>query len=74
MHTCTGEPYSAFSYIHKNRITDETCSVYKARGNTNGEKCSPVQVCKNCNPHEPCFIPDKFQTYGVAEFGKVSGE
>lgn len=69
-----GEAYSAFSYIHKNRVTDETCSVYKARGNTNGEKCSPAQVCKNCNPHEPCFLPDKYQTFGISEFGKVKGE
>merc|ERR1719215_1973756 len=33
-----------------------------------------MNVCRNCNPGEACFVPDEYLVYGVDEFGKVSGE
>ncbi len=69
-----GEAISAFAHIAKDSITDETCSVYLARGNTNGKKCSPSIKCKNCDPHKDCFLPDSYKTWKVAEYGRVSGE
>jgi cathepsin X len=35
-----GEAYNAFEWMHTNEITDETCSIYRARGHDNGAKCS----------------------------------
>ena len=68
-----GEPLNAFAYMHYNEITDETCSIYTARGHDNGEKCSPITVCRNCDPHEPCFVPDTYNVYQVDEFGHFHG-
>jgi cathepsin X len=34
-----GEAYNAFEWMNKNEVTDETCSIYRARGHDNGEKC-----------------------------------
>lgn len=69
-----GEAYSAFDYMKKNGVTDETCSPYLARGHDNGYNCAPSTICKNCDPHKPCFIPDQYLEYGVDEMGRVSGE
>ena len=53
-----GEAYNAFEWMSKNEVTDETCSIYRARGLDNGQVCSPMNVCRNCNPGEACFVPD----------------
>jgi len=69
-----GEAYNAFVYMANNEVTDETCSIYRARGLDNGQVCSPMNVCRNCNPGEACFVPDQYLVYGVEEYGEVSGE
>jgi len=57
-----------------NEITDETCAIYRARGHDNGQECSPMQYCRNCNPGEACFIPDEYYIYQTDEYGPVTGE
>lgn len=57
-----------------NEVTDETCSIYFGRGLDNGQPCSSMIKCRNCNPGEACFVPDSYYVYGVDEFGEVSGE
>lgn len=69
-----GEAYNAFEWMHFNEVTDETCSIYRARGHDNGQECSAMNVCRNCSPGEACFVPDAYYVYGVDEFGTVSGE
>ena len=69
-----GEAYNAFEYMADNEVTDETCSIYRARGLDNGQVCSAMNKCRNCNPGEACFVPDQYLVYGVDEFGQVSGE
>lgn len=69
-----GEAINAFQFMHETNITDETCSIYGARGHDNGMSCSNITVCKNCNPHEPCFVPDNYYVYNVDQYGPVSGE
>jgi len=69
-----GEPYNAYEWMTTNDITDETCSIYRARGHDNGQVCSSMNICRNCNPGEACFIPDQYLVYGVEEFGEVIGE
>jgi cathepsin X len=69
-----GDPIAAYSFMHFNNVTDETCSIYEARGHDNGRECSPMQICKNCNPYEDCFIPDTYNIYRADEFGVVKGE
>jgi len=60
--------------MNQNDITDETCSIYRARGHDNGQECSAMTVCENCMPNEPCFVPDSYYTYRTEEYGQVSGE
>jgi len=68
-----GSHYNAFKYMHDNEITDETCSIYRARGHDNGVECSPMVKCQNCMPNKPCFVPDEYKIYQVDEFGMVEG-
>ena len=69
-----GEPVFAFSWMHYNEVTDETCSIYRARGHDNGIQCTPITKCRNCDPHEPCFVPDEYLVYRVDEFAHFEGE
>jgi len=69
-----GEPYNAFEWMANNEVTDETCSIYQARGLDNGQKCSAMEICRDCSPGEACRVPDRYLTYGVEEFGEVIGE
>jgi cathepsin X len=68
-----GDPISAYEYIYKRNITDETCAIYRARGWTNGFKCSNTTICKDCD-HFRCFVPDDYNIYSISEYGIVSGE
>jgi len=70
-----GEAYNAFEWMHSNEVTDETCSIYRARGHDNGQECSPITVCENCSPGKTdCFVPDKYYVYHTDEYGHVAGE
>jgi len=69
-----GEPYNAYAWMSENEVTDETCSIYRARGLDNGEECSSMNICRNCSPGEACFIPDQYLVYGVDEYDEVIGE
>ena len=70
-----GEAFNAFEFMAKNEVSDETCSIYRARGRDNGAKCSSIIKCMNCSPqtHE-CNTPDSYKIYHTDEYGKVSGE
>jgi len=69
-----GEPVNAYEYMKNEYITDETCSIYQARGWDNGQKCSSMIKCKNCDPHQPCYVPDEYPIYQVDQFGYFYGE
>ena len=69
-----GDSYNAFEWIYNNEITDETCSIYQGRGHDNGVECAPIVKCKNCSPHEPCFVPDEYPVYTLSEYGHAIGE
>ena len=69
-----GYHLNAYQWMSENQITDETCSDYRARGHDNGIGCSAMNICRNCNPGEACFVPDKYRYFQVEEFGPVSGE
>ena len=64
-----GEAGDAYQWIFENGITDETCSIYRARGHDNGVPCSAVEVCETCDTH--CYQPKHFYKYTVAEYGDV---
>jgi len=53
-----GYALNAYAWMATNEITDETCSIYRARGHDNGQVCSAMNVCRNCSPGEACFVPD----------------
>lgn len=69
-----GDDVDAYQWMQENEITDRTCSIYRGRGWTNGQECSPMEICRNCSPGTACFIPDKYQVYGVENYGHVTGE
>ena len=69
-----GLPIHAFKYAHDEYITDETCAIYHGRDGSNGYQCSPVVKCRNCNPHEDCFIPDQYYIYKIGDYGSIKGE
>lgn len=69
-----GESVRANMWMHFHEVTDETCSIYTARGHDNGHKCSAMTICKHCWAHEPCTVPDEYHVYQVEEFGWFSGE
>jgi hypothetical protein len=35
---------------------------------------SAMDICRNCNPGEACFVPDSYHVYGVEEYGIFGGE
>jgi len=45
-----GDAITAFKWIHEHNITDETCSIYQARGHDNGIECDSEIKCRNCMP------------------------
>ena len=45
-----GDPLKSYEWISNNNITDETCSIYRALGWTNGEQCTGEIKCQNCAP------------------------
>ena len=69
-----GYALNAYKWMSENETTDETCSIYQARGHDNGEKCSAMQMCRNCSPGGACVVPDKYHVYGIDEYGTVTGE
>ena len=69
-----GNAYNGYKWIHENYITDETCSIYMARGWDNGEECSAMTKCRNCEPGEACYVPEQYYVYKVDEYGHVKGE
>jgi cathepsin X len=66
-----GNSLTAYQYIKDYGISDETCSPYQARGHTNGLDCTEDILCRNCNPSQGCFIPEKWDVYTVDEFGEI---
>jgi len=68
-----GDPFLAYKFVHENGAVDRTCSIYQARGWTNGLACEQEAKCWNCN-HSGCFKPDSFYQYKITQFGQVSGE
>lgn len=45
-----GNANYAYEYIMDYGITDETCSIYRAKGYNNGEQCTDSIKCLNCMP------------------------
>ena len=69
-----GDARTAYEWIGKNNITDETCSPYQAFGHDNGIGCSAEIKCRNCMPNKGCWAQEKAKIYGVGEYGDVTGE
>jgi len=68
--TCNGgDAGSAYEYIHKNGIVEESCAPYQA---VDGLSCSPS--CKTCHGfNETCPIITNNINWTVSEYGRVSG-
>ncbi|CAB4056578.1 CTSZ [Lepeophtheirus salmonis] len=70
-----GEAQNSHEWIHKYGITDETCSIYLARGHDNGAPCTKTEICRNCEPGAAtCYEPKVFPKYFIDEYGPVEGD
>ena len=70
-----GDHYVAYQWIHENYITDETCSIYRARGHDNGAPCDAQLKCNNCAPGATgCWAQHNYKIYGVETFNNVTLE
>jgi len=69
-----GDAGVANKWMAENGITDETCSIYVARGHDNGMPCSKVSRCETCWPETGCYRPEHYFTYFVDEYGDVEGD
>lgn len=63
-----------WKWINENSITDETCSIYRARGHDNGANCSDEIICQDCAPSEGCWAVDEYESFTVSEYGYAEGE
>jgi len=69
-----GDAGLANKWMAENDITDETCSIYQARGHDNGLPCSDLEMCETCWPKAGCSTPKHYLTYRVAEYGHIEGD
>lgn len=70
-----GDARTAYEWISKNNITDETCSPYQAKGHDNGIGCSSEIKCKNCRHSDgKCWAQERAKIYSVGDYGDVKGE
>ena len=69
-----GSDLVAYEYVHKNGITDESCSPYQALGHSNGLPCSAKILCKTCDLDNGCYTPNNYPIYYVEEYGSIKGE
>ncbi|ETV72457.1 hypothetical protein H257_12577 [Aphanomyces astaci] len=69
-----GDGLSAYRYIHDHGIPEEGCQRYLATGHDVGNTCTPIDICRNCDPSKGCFPQKTFDKYFVSEFGEVKGE
>lgn len=68
-----GNHLLAYKFMHEHNMTEETCSIYQAKGWTNGLKCSDFVTCGNCMPSQGCFAQKTYPVYRVEEYGPVNG-
>ena len=45
-----GDAGKAYAWMSQNDVTDETCSIYQARGHDNGLPCGGLSLCETCEP------------------------
>ena len=55
-----GDPTTAYEYILKNGVPDDTCTNYLAKD----QDCLPEYVCRNCNPGTGCFAVKNYTKVG----------
>ena len=61
--------------MNENEVSDETCSIYRARGRDNGAECAPMIKCMNCHHGTGlCDVPGSYKIFHTDQYGKVSGE
>ena len=80
--TCEGgNPSSAYYWIKKNGIPDQSCQVYVAEdlGGKLGRGCDDKCACETCSPNSTSFSPgscvavDEYPSWTVSEYGSVKG-
>ena len=64
----SGTPENAWTYLtdRTHHMTDETCTINRGFGHSNGVECAPALDCINCTPHGSCSMVEKYQTFKVS--------
>lgn len=58
-----GTDILAYKFMHENEITDETCSIYQAKGWTNGLTCTDFVKCGDCLEDKGCWVQNRYFVY-----------
>ena len=71
---CHGGDYAgAHKYIHDaGGLPDETCQIYTATGHDQGNTCTDMDKCMNCDPTKGCFAVKKYNKWAIGEYGTVN--
>jgi cathepsin X len=71
-HGCYGgDTSAAYQYMFDHGIPDESCQNYEAKGD--GKECTPMNICRNCNPSKGCWAVENPPLTFVEEHGQVYG-
>lgn len=73
-----GFSHYVYQYVHDHGLTDNTCSMYQARGWTNGLNCTAESICQNCSPvpsieHGTCFPTPSYDKWYVTGYETING-
>ena len=73
-----GFSHYVYQYVQENGLTDNTCSMYQARGWTNGLNCTAEMICQNCSPtpsiqHGTCEAVKNYDKWMVTGYQQING-
>jgi cathepsin X len=70
-----GDPVTVYRFISENNATSETCNLYLAQGwYKTGRTCTASSYCSTCSPDSGCAPVDKYETFGISQYGSITGE
>ena len=66
-----GSHTAALDWIKDNYLTDESCAPYLAMDFSDGNTCTEMAVCKECNKQGKCWVPEKYNKYNILNHGNI---
>ena len=66
-----GDAGKAYAWMSQNDVTDETCSIYQARGHDNGLPCGGLSLCETCEPGMMTRTIYSFYAYKITKIKDI---